>query len=358
MFAVLALVLALPYDVTFQKHVVDTRFVSEGVALGDMDRDGRLDIVAGDVWYSAPDWKPHETAPYREVDPKTAYSDCFHCWTQDLNRDGWTDVILIGMPGEPAVWRENPKGAGGPWKEHLVWKSACNESPVYEDLLGNGRRVLVMGTEDNYVAWFEPAKDPTAPWVCHRVSGLKGSGSQRYSHGLGVGDVDGDGRKDIVTTGGFYRAPKDRRSEPWQFHKADLGPECAHMFVLDGSVLSTSAHGRGVWWHRPEPNGDFNRTVIDGTISVSHSANLVQLSGQVNLVTGKRKWGHPPGVDIGSDEPAWVVRYEKQGDEWVRHVIDEDSGVGTQFVVQDINKDKKLDIVTSNKNGVFLFLQN
>lgn len=352
---VLSEALSLP---RFTKHVLDTRFVSEGVAVGDVDRDGRPDIVAGNVWYQAPDWAPQEIAPVADVDPRKAYSNCFHCWTEDVNHDGWIDQIVIGMPGEKAVWRENPKGKTGPWKEHLVWPSACNESPAFVDLLDTGKKVLVMGTNDEFVAWFEPDEDPYAPWVCHKVSPSKGPGSQRYSHGLGVGDLNGDGRKDIVTTGGAYLAPEDRRNALWTFQPASLGPDCAHMSVLDKGVLSTSAHARGVWWHQPDDKGGFSRSVIDETLSVTHAAVLTTFDKALNLVTGKRQWGHPPGVDVGSDEPAWLVRYERSGDGWVRHVIDESSGVGTQFVVQDVDKDGRLDIVTANKNGVFLFVQS
>lgn len=356
-------------EVVFRKVVVDNRFVAEGVAVGDVNRDRKLDILAGNVWYEAPLWTPHEIAPVQTVDLKNAYSNCFHCWAADLNRDGWVDQIVIGMPGEKAVWRENPKGGSAPWKEHLIWRSACNESPLYEDLLGNGKKVLVMGTDDDYLAWFEPSKDPYALWTCHNISGLKGSGSQRYSHGLGVGEIDGDGRREVLTTGGYYSPPKNPRDGEWTFVKADLGPECAQMLVLDvdkdkfPDVLSTSAHARGVWWHRQAEKSTFKREVIDETVSVTHAAAVAPLgkSRTPNLITGKRKWGHPPGVDVGSEEPAWLVRYELQrspaGLSWKRHVIDEDSGVGTQFVVQDLNRDGKLDIVTSNKNGVFLFLQ-
>src|SRR5262245_47499096 len=95
----------------FEKQVIETRFISEGVAVGDVNRDKKLDVIAGNVWYEAPSWKAHEIAPAPLLDPKTQYSTCFHCWMQDLNRDGWADEIVIGMPGEKAVWRENPKGA-------------------------------------------------------------------------------------------------------------------------------------------------------------------------------------------------------------------------------------------------------
>jgi len=352
--SLVALIVLQSDEVKFKKIVVDTRFVSEGVAIADVNRDGKLDIIAGSFWYQAPDWNANEIVPYKPVEPRTAWSNSFHNWAADLNKDGWVDQIVIGMPGEKAIWRENPKGNDQPWTEHLIWRSAGNESPLYEDLFRNGKKVLVMAYDDAHLAWFEPSSDPYKEWICHNISEPKGSGSQRYSHGLGVGDVNGDGRNEIITKGGYYVAPNEPGS--WSFVKADLGSDCAQMLVHERGVLSTSAHARGVWWNQPA-NGGFKRTVIDETISVTHAAVLATLGGKTNLVTGKRKWGHPPGVDPGSEEPHWLVRYELVGEKWTRHVIDEDSGVGTQFVVQDINGDGLLDIVTANKNGVFLFVQ-
>lgn len=348
-------------DVTFKKTVVDTRYISEGVAIGDVNRDGKQDILAGNVWYQAPKWTAHEIAPVADVDRKTWYSNCFQVWTDDLNHDGWVDEIVIGMPGEKAVWRENPGKADGAWKEHRVWHSAGNESPLYVDLFRTGKKVLIMGYDDANLAWFEPDKDPNKEWVCHDVSELKGSGSQRYSHGLGVGDLDSDGHNEILTIGGFYRESKGS----WTFTPTELGPDCAHMLVSDvnndkkSDVLTTSAHGRGVWWFEQLEAGKFERHLIDETVSETHSANLMTLgkAHKVNLITGKRKWAHPPGVDVGSEEPSLLIRYELSHRRWTRYVIDEDSGVGTQFVIQDVNGDKLEDIVTSNKNGVFLFTQ-
>lgn len=367
--------------VKFLKTVLTSSFVAEGVAVADINRDGRLDVLAGNLWYEAPEgmlsaqhqesekWIAHEIAPVAKLDPKTQYSNCFHNWSADPNQDGWPDQILIGMPGERAIWRENPGKAQGVWKEHPIWRGAGNESPLYEDLLGDGKRVLIMGYDDNYLAWFEPAPDPHAEWICHNISGLKGAGSQRYSHGLGVGDLNGDGRKDVVTTGGYYLQPANPRTEPWEFVKADLGPDCAHMQTLDADrdaridVLSSSAHARGIWWHRRLEEGGFARHTIDATLSQTHALNLALLgtSKTPNLITGKRKWAHPPGVDVGSEEESILVRYELRqtpnGPEWSRHVIDEASGVGTQFAVRDMNGDGLLDIVTSNKNGVYVFVQ-
>src|SRR5262249_54602441 len=150
-------------QISFKKTVLDKKFNSEGVTVFDVNKDNKMDVVTGEVWYEAPDWKPHRIRPgkddYTEGE-KNVYSQSFCCWAEDLNGDGWTDVIVIGFPGEPCHWYENPQGKDEMWKEHLIWPSACNETPQYVDLFGSGKRVLVMGWQpagkdnEGQMAWF------------------------------------------------------------------------------------------------------------------------------------------------------------------------------------------------------------
>jgi hypothetical protein len=375
--------------ITWKKTVLDTRFRSEGVAVADVNHDGKIDVLIGDVWYEAPDWKVHAIRPgkenYREGD-KNVYSNVFACWADDLNGDGWADLIVIGFPGAPCHWYENPQNKEGHWKQHVIWHSACNETPTYVDLLGTGKRVLLMGWQpkgkdnEGQMAYFTPGKDPADLWEMHPISAPSTKdhvvpGTFRFSHGLGAGDLNGDGKADVICTGGWWEQPAKLDVQLWKFHPANLGDACADMFAydLDGDgkadVLSSSAHNYGIWAYlqRPGKEGSpsfLRETLFPKFVSQTHALHCVDINGDglKDLVTGKRWWAHGPKGDADPNLPPMLYWFEakKNSDgltHFVPHEIDSDSGIGTQFVVTDTNGDKLLDVVTSNKKGVFLFEQ-
>ena len=363
----------LAEQVRFKKIIVDKTFRAEGVAVGDINRDGKVDVLAGDVWYAAPDWKMHEIRPVGQYDGSKGYSQCFANFSQDINGDGWIDSIVIGMPGEPCRWYENPKNKPGHWKERIVVKSACNETPLFVDLSGDDKPVLLFGVRpEGLMAWFGVPKDLESLWDMHVIAGPQAPGTERYSHGLGCGDINGDGRNDVIFTSGWWEAPKDRTQKNWKWHPAKLGPACADMLVYDvdgdgdSDVISSSAHNYGIWWFEqlaPADGSQFKQHVIYDKFSQPHAIRLVDINGDglKDLVTGKRYFAHQ-GKDPGGKEPAVLCWFElrrpKKGKvQYILHKIDDNSGVGTQFEVTHMNKDGKWDIVTSNKKGVHVFLQ-
>jgi hypothetical protein len=279
--------------ISWKKIVIDTQFRSEGVGVTDVNKDGKLDIIVGDCWYEAPkdpagEWKRHILRADRKFD-LGVYSDSFCCFCDDFNGDGWQDVIVIPFPGNPCYWYENPGAKGGPWTPHLLTNSACNETPIYIDLFKTGKRLLVMGwnpqkdekdlKKGNFddrgeMCYFVPGKDPTQPWQRVSVSGpsAKGKpipGTARFYHGLGHGDVNGDGRIDIICAGGWWEQPEKADGTPWKFHAANISAPCADMYTYDmtgtgrADIISTSAHNYGFWWSEQKgPNTFLQRPLF------------------------------------------------------------------------------------------------
>ncbi|HTE33365.1 MAG TPA: VCBS repeat-containing protein [Chryseolinea sp.] len=366
----------IPGDqVTFKKFHLWDAFYTEASSIGDVNKDGKLDIVAGARWFEAPDWKAHDIWQHKRFDYTKGYSDSFLNFMTDVNGDGWLDLINFDFPGKEVYWLENPAGVDALWKRYLIDSLAFNESPMMVDIDGNGKKDLVFSNErTGQMNWWSSAvKSGKVTWKATAISLPKSTATGMFAHGLGWGDINSDGTKDVMVIGGWWEAPKDMKTSPWKFHEANLGYPCSQMlsydFDSDGDtdVISGSAHSFGLWWHEQikdkEQNVSFVRHLIDTTYSELHSMVLkdVNNDGLPDLITGKRFFSHQ-GHGPGGMDPAVVYWYEllrngKQQPVWVRHLIDNNSGVAIQFEAEDMNKDGLLDFVIGNKNGVFYFEQ-
>lgn len=356
----------------FKKHIVSSRFVAEGTATGDVNHDGKIDILAGNYWFEAPAWKPHMLHA-DTLSPVPGYSTTFLNYTLDVNNDGWIDLIRFDQPGGVCVWYENAQNKNDLWKRHMILPGAGMENPAFVDVDDDGRKDIICNdTLLKQVIWLKaPVGKNDTVWKRFIISSNPSIGTNRYTHGVGWGDINKDGKNDVLIKSGWWQSPSDVKQKDWQFHAADLGEDCANMFVYDidedsdEDVISSSAHNYGVWWHeqKKDENGNiaWQTHEINRSFSQSHGLAMTDINGDgyPDLITGKRYRAHNDG-DEGAFDPAVLYWFEfKPGKQpqWIPHLIDDSSGIGLSFVVEDINNDKLPDIIISNKKGVFFFEQ-
>ena len=358
----------------FRRHTLDLG-ISETAVITDINNDGKLDIVSGEYWYEQVSPEPGGDPrfirhKFRDLAYTFDYQENLSDLAIDVNGDGYPDIVSCSYWSKPLTWWENPAGRDQPWREHLIESGSPVEFAFLVDLLNTGkpRQLLPQFGDSNFpLTWYELA-DPCAadPWIKHVVN------PKSHGHGIGAGDVNGDGRTDIITPQGWFEAPLDPRHGEWRFHpEFDLGTVgFIYAYDVNGDglpdVVTTAAHDYGMFWYEQKKDAGGERKwvkhVIDDSWSQAHAMTLADLNGdgRLELITGKRYYAHDH--DPGANEPLGLYWYEQLNvhgppPQWRRHLIDYGTraGGGMQIAVADIDRDGDLDIVVGGKSGLFLF---
>jgi hypothetical protein len=350
-----------PAEIPFEKRMLDPG-AFETCAIGDINRDGRPDIVSGENWYEGPTWKKHV---FREIEYFRNATEDLSDLLLDVNGDGYPDVIGSASHANKLWWNENPGAQSGPWKEHLIEAGHSIEFTFLVDLDNDGKAREVLPQWGGHqmqdpLAWFE---NVNGAFVKHIIS------PRSYGHGIGVGDVNGDGRNDVITPLGWLEAPPDPRNPDWKFHPEFDLVSVGYIYVLDVNgdgrpdLVTSMGHDYGIFWMENQGGGKWLKHVIDDTWSQPHAMTMIDLNGdgRPDFVTGKRYMAHN-GSDPGEREPLGIYWYEyrpaKDGSiEWIKHVIDYGgrTSAGMQIGVADLDGDGDLDLAMGGKTGLFLF---
>jgi hypothetical protein len=405
--------MGLPNEITgtgFRRVQLTDRFYAEGITSGDFNHDGFMDIASGPYYYPGPAFQtgveiyPPRTYGIGAAGQAGGYTDSFILYAYDFNNDGWTDILKVNYccaDEKPGVYLYiNPKSDSRHWDEYKVVDTNDSETTAFGDIDGDGKPELIMtiGKDPNRVVGYAKPNwsDATKPWAFHPVT-PKGSYG---GHAVGLGDVNGDGKVDILVGTAWIQQPSaGAESGLWEVHPAPFGRgddpfvRGADMFLYDINgdglpdvISSLFAHGPGLaWWEQqrnggaiswkmhmimdkpdatPEERKNWEETDKSVAFTELHGLALADIDGDgvKDIVTGKRWWSH--GIEYPEDDfdspPVvyWFRLVRKAGGqvEFVPGIVSNIAGLGTQIVAADVNGDGRPDILTAGRRGAFAYL--
>jgi len=362
--------------VAFKAHRISD-YRSEACAVADFNGDGKLDIVAGPFLYLAPDWKP---VKIREIDNKVdgegkGYADDFCNLVLDVDKDGKPDIIAAGWFDKTSAWYKNPGGGKGGWQRHVIEALGNHETGTLEDIDGDGKAEEFL-PQTHVTVWYERviSADGRPSFVRHNIC------DKKRPFGAGVGDINGDGRPDIIRPDAWFEAPEDIRKGTWRAHPIALGaPEggtdhTSNIIVYDvnadglADIITSVAHKRGIWWYEQQRDADgkisWIQHLIDDTWSQPHYLAFADIDGdgKQEIITGKRFMAHN-----GSDPDAFgkkcvfFYRFTREAKPvFTKHIVSYDEGyaAGLNIVAVDIDGDGDIDLVTTGKWGGPVLFEN
>jgi hypothetical protein len=353
-----------PRPVTFEKQLIAMES-AESVGVFDVDGDGQLDIVSGSYWYKGPDFSKKQLIG--QVKRVSEYFDDFSTIPMDVNGDGKMDYITGGWFGKTLYWVENP-GNNKEWAVREIANTGNVETTRSWDVDGDGYMDIVPNTPNQPLAYYTLIRDAagkgTAEFKKYPVA-------EKHGHGLGFGDINGDGRGDFVIPEGWLEAPKDLRNGIWKLHEAfKLEGASVPIIVEDVNkdgltdFIVGQGHDYGLNWYEQEKNGaviTFKKHAIDPFQSQYHTMEWVDIDndGEMELVTGKRYRAHN-GNDPGGNDFMGMYYFKWNGESFTKNVISygplgEGKGAGLYFSVADLNGNGMLDIIVAGKDGLVVF---
>ncbi|WP_100611887.1 FG-GAP-like repeat-containing protein [Confluentibacter lentus] len=377
----------------FKIQRISDMYYSWAVDAADYNKDGNMDVVAGPYLYYGPDFtKRSEIFPAIAASPSLEFAYNRVQDTYDFNNDGWPDIISSAFATTLYI---NPKGEHRRWKSYNILPDArVGEITALVDIDKDGKPELIYGA-NGHVRYAKPNENnPTETWIEYNVS------DQGYhlAHGIGTGDINGDGRIDILNPAGWWEQPAVLDStKTWKYHPVAFGRYGKRSGGIGGSIMAVydvngnglndvvtnlNVHGFGLAWfeQKRNENGDISfvqHMISDDyqfdnnggvTFSQAHGATFADIDGDgiKDYIVGKRYFTHLDNyLDPDPYGPPVLYWYKTVrnksapgGAELIPELIHNRSGVGSEINAVDLDKNGTLDVITSTNNGTFIYWNN
>lgn len=349
----------------FQQQMIAAES-AESAGVFDVNGDYVLDIVSGSYWYEGPLFLNRHLIS--QVTRVGEYFDDFSTIPIDVNGDGKMDFITGAWFGKTLQWRENP-GNDGEWKLHDIAVTGNIECTRAWDVDGDGFDEIVPNTPGSPLIYYSVKRDKnnkaTGEFATTQVA-------EKQGHGLGFGDINGDGRGDFIVSNGWLEAPNDKAHKPWKLHNDfDLTEDASVPIIvadvnLDGlkDLIVGHGHSCGLDWYEQKQEGGnikFIKHPIDPFHSQYHTMEWADIDndGKMELITGKRYRAHNSN-DPGTNDPMELCYFKWNGESFTKNVISygpfgKGKGTGIFFSVADLHNTGRKDIIVAGKDGLYVF---
>ena len=347
----------------FRRVLVDKDNKCEACSVFDTLNNGGKDIVCGEYVYTAP-YNAENKRKICTLIYDGNYVHDFSDFPMDCNGDGYMDIVTGSWWGEGLFWRENPKNDTDEWKTHLIEPMTNIETIRYFDIDGDGELEIFPNAPSEPPCFFKLIKDLNGSITFKKYV----LGTENAGHGMGFGDVNGDGKVDIILSNGWIEQPDDVYSSDWKRHyDFNIPGACVPILCYDvngdgiNDIIIGNGHGYGLWWLEQQANGNFLQHVIDDKCSQYHDMQLFDIDGdgELELITGARYFAHN-GNDPGEHDPIGTYIFKINKGNFEKHVLDygspeTTSGLGIYFWMCDLNGNGKVDIIAPGKEGLYIF---